>query len=652
MGGSRTAFHGWTLQQGQRGINVEARSYLREMIPANDPTPSNAGARWVCDPNSRQLYQANVQKLTESKTPFKRLLVAWSMGMGKTRTIVDVLDNYYNDERPKIFLAPNKSLANNFYTELLDKRYPNQYQNWVQETRKTYPSTTRGQKNDVEMLECRVRYLDVKSMPGDIRAMEYKQLDRTGTQHADLAVLWSARAVKQRQQFMRGEVLHGLDACVIVIDEAHLLLPYKQLCKQLTESRNTVIVMFTGTPMAIPRPPKDLTPKDRKNAGSDISRLGSLDLLLCILAGQRPKDVVTDVLSGSICYEGYMSYMMDRTIGDLFAKTVPSLRALPEVHVVHMHPKFAASYARVRMPRPGASRCLGQTKMTRYCQPIREGLSSTHLEHANRPDRGKKIKTLQDAHMHAPKLAQVVQDIQNRNQTTHPEKTVIMIHRRSGLRVLQHILEKATPKITFVVLHPQKTRAIGRENDKKIRRFNDTKNANGEKVQVLIANEEHNEGLSTFDVRRIILVDQTDTNMPGSLALMRQRLARALRMCSHARIPERERILHMDLYVLDWDKNSRHNTPTIDMEKYMHIKNELANEDLTEEQRLYMLSIDGLFYGPPPGGRGLHSVINQLEEILYNQRKRKKPSGITQRNSKRPKSDTGQVTVRNAGAGG
>lgn len=610
----------WTHQQGQPGINGEARRYLKRMIPANKD------AQWVCgDAGHRQLYQANVQKLTEQGTPFTRLLVAWSMGMGKTRTIVDVLDNYYHDERPKIFLAPNKSLANNFYKELLDERYANKYQEWVQNTRNDHPKTNnRLPKSDIEMLECRVRYLDVERMPGDIRAMEYKQLDRKGAtqKHPDLAVLWSSQAVRRRQKYMNeGEELRGLDACVIVIDEAHLLLRYKELCKQLTESRNTVVVMFTGTPMATPR--------------HGDQRLGSLDHLLCILAGQRPEDVATSVLNNTECYEGYASYMMDRTIGNLFAKTKPSLRALPELHVVHMPQSFARSYAQVRLQgKGGRSRCLGEKKP--YCQPIREGLSSTHLEHANRPDRTKKIKTMLDAHMHAPKLAQVVHDIQERNKK-YREKTVIMIHRQNGLRVLQHILKRTTPDIKFLALHPQKTRAIGQENNQKIRCFNDVKNSKGEQIQVLIANEEHNEGLSTFDVRRIILVDQTGSNEPGSLALMRQRLARALRMCSHTRLPEDDRILHMDLYVLDWEKGSRRDTPTIDMEKYEHLQNELANEDHTEERRLYMLSVDGRFYGPPPGAdssnRGLGGVLGGIEDTLDRIR-RQRPTGRTSKRAR------------------
>lgn len=625
----------WVHHPGEPGINYEARQYLASM-PHNDPDH-----QWSCNNDGqRQPYQENLRALTEPKTPFKRLLVVWSMGMGKTRSIVDVLDNYYNDPRPKIFLAPNRSLANNFYKELLDKRYDNRYQAWVEENRGTHPVCSQQQRpttttasqhaRDVDMLECRRRFQEVRRMPGDIRALTYKQLGKApaeapqdGTYHQAHAVLWSSDAIRQRQNGSNGVVLRGLDACIIVVDEAHLLTEprHARLCELLTQAANSVIVMFTGTPVMTPR---------------SSTMLGSLDRLLGIVAGRSPDTVIEGMKHGTHSYEGYVSYFTDRGMPALFARTSPPLIALPRVCVVHMPKSYADRYAKERfrgVPK-GSLTCLG-SEHKRVCNPVREGLSSTWLEHKNRNER-QKIRQLGedippdntgvidncDGRMHAPKLAQVVHDIRSRNRSQQHEKTVIMIHRRNGLYTLERLLGLA--KLKYVILWPQTSSKIGRENDQKIRLFNDKKNAMGSEVQVLVANEEHNEGLSIFDARRIILVDQTDNNMASTLALLRQRLARALRMCSHTRLEPAKRTLAMDLYVLDWDVGSKRMVPTIDMEKYLQLKRQHETEDLTEERYLYYISIDGELYTPyapgdeqqPNGERGAAHLFRDLRRDI------------------------------------
>ena len=49
-----------------------------------------------------------------------RMLVAWRTGAGKTMAIVEALNNYRFDPRPKILIFPTSSLVDNFVTELLE----------------------------------------------------------------------------------------------------------------------------------------------------------------------------------------------------------------------------------------------------------------------------------------------------------------------------------------------------------------------------------------------------------------------------------------------------------------------------------------------------------------------------------------------------
>ena len=91
-------------------------------------------------------------------------------------------------------------------------------------------------------------------------------------------------------------------------------------------------------------------------------------------------------------------------------------------------------------------------------------------------------------------------------------------------------------------------------------------------------------------------MDQTDDSSAGTLALMQQRVARALRLCGHhTNLDGKERVLTCDLYVLNWDKDNRM-VETIDMEKLRILKEEIHAEDNTEETRLWEMSIDGPIY--------------------------------------------------------
>ena len=601
--------HNWLFEPGEVGINYEAQQYLKKYV-GKDTRMRN----WSCT-GDRQPYQRNLQALTHPSTPFKRMLVAWAMGLGKTRAIVDIFDQYYNDERPKLFVAPNNSLANMFYSELMDVKVDNKYQDWVLANQARLDSKSKGSPTHVDMLESRVR--GYGRMPGDIRAMSFADVAKAplkppsaGQHDPKHSILWSTEARTRRLGSMRNPQdgaqgpssrlqLEGLDSCIIVVDEAHRLMESgnEKLCKLLEESKNSVVMLFTGTPTVVPR--ADKTP-------------GSMDRLLLIVAGNR------------VCYEGYVSFFADRTIPELFARAHPPLRALPNVIMVHMPLEFANAYAKERgdiLPRdtlPGDIQCLAKgsgNKRKRFCNPVREGLASIFLEQSRKINSAKgkpisyieaKIPRMDDASRQAPKLAQIVYDILARNaQTKKTEKTVIMIHSRNGIRTLEHILRLA--KLEFRILRPRRgsvkeQKIIGVENDRSIVEFNQLGNKHGELIQVLVANEEHNEGLSVSDAQRIILADQTDGCRPGSLALLRQRVARALRMCRHTNLPVQERKLTIDLYVLDWEVGSRRKFKTIDMEKLIHITHEKDNEKIDEELALFNLSIDGSLYTDYPPG--------------------------------------------------
>ena len=54
-----------------------------------------------------------------------RLALIWRTGAGKTLGVIKMLDNFYDDPRPKVLIFPTKSVASNFYSELAE--YHNKY---------------------------------------------------------------------------------------------------------------------------------------------------------------------------------------------------------------------------------------------------------------------------------------------------------------------------------------------------------------------------------------------------------------------------------------------------------------------------------------------------------------------------------------------
>ena len=56
--------------------------------------------------------------LVHPESPIERLLVAWTLGSGKTIGMIRLLDSRFDDVRPKVILFPTEAIAENFYREL------------------------------------------------------------------------------------------------------------------------------------------------------------------------------------------------------------------------------------------------------------------------------------------------------------------------------------------------------------------------------------------------------------------------------------------------------------------------------------------------------------------------------------------------------
>jgi hypothetical protein len=145
-------------------------------------------------------------------------------------------------------------------------------------------------------------------------------------------------------------------------------------------------------------------------------------------------------------------------------------------------------------------------------------------------------------------------------------KVAILIHRKNAYKALSKVFEmRGLPSYnnkngaaqTHIIMPakatgerlPEKKRREA-EARSLIAQFNKADNSRGDKQKIILLNSEnYTEGVSLYDCRLIILGDLSIDRTYPSWALMTQRLARALRMCRHVNLPERERTLETRLYV-------------------------------------------------------------------------------------------------------
>jgi hypothetical protein len=112
----------WSLSPGDDGFNQLCRTILIDArLPRTLKCSGGQQDRW---------YQETIRFLVHPTTPIRHLLVCHQLGTGKTITMLRVLDNYFDDIRPRLLLFPTETVAENFYRELATQ--PNKYRTCLQ----------------------------------------------------------------------------------------------------------------------------------------------------------------------------------------------------------------------------------------------------------------------------------------------------------------------------------------------------------------------------------------------------------------------------------------------------------------------------------------------------------------------------------------
>ena len=609
---------GWSLAPGMEGFNAYCRKRLQE---ANLPHTLS------CDPDARnRWYQETVKFLTIPTTPIKHLLVCHQLGTGKTITMLRVLDNYYDDTRPRLLLFPTETVAENFYRELATM--PNRYRDWLsdQHRKGNIPAWPELDADDDITPDAMVRLEDDRQeyvrlarkllatwpenvgrsvgtkLAGPLRTFSYEQggTDTFATDPLTRWPRWMNRAATGGE-----EKLQIMDRMIILCDEAHNLLwppggnkSAIDLCRRrLHNAEDSVIVYMTATPVV-----------HGQTAVQEARRM------LQLVKGKQFAN------HGD---EGFVSWYMDRP-QTLFAqlrtptKTLadgdptvaipitpprPTHSRLPNVYAVPIDTYETRSlwqnYVKKRFTEPTKPNPIVNKKKSAYgsggsdvdgffSRSVRKrGESIIGQRCLDAPDdcdpawtiaenvlelTSTQTWSLEMAAETAPKLAAMVRSI-----VDTPLKTLVLLDSRLGARQLAALLYDAEINLVYLAntnhLPPAEQKRLRAENAIRLQAFNNPNNRMGDRYQVAVAEaEEYGEGISFMHVRRVVV--DTGYGFNVSWAAMEQRIGRALRSCSHEGLPKHMRNVQVDMFVAVHTQMQNY-PPTIDVEKLEFIEAEI-----------------------------------------------------------------------------
>lgn len=616
----RFAYQWRGRRQGQRTFNQQVHEELRR---------ANLDRSLVCDDEGDFWNQTVLAFLVNPRTPIHRLLVVWQLGTGKTLGMLRILENFFDDPRPRVLVFPTAELVGNFYQELLT--HPNRYREWLRERRGIVGPGKNGSPEAWGAVVARAQH-DLELHPqhtglaAPLRAFSYTWAGgKTLVNHWPGFRCGPAAHVARR----RSHTTLALSHCIVLCDEAHNLNrpqphPLVHACRdRVFHAEGSVVVLFTATPVL-------RGPESEAQAMLELTR------------GHAHRHDESD--------EGYVSWFMERP-RELFARARPGLARLPRIVRVpidgtayrempgddepgsgsrplrwpkppaqdtlfrdYVKRRFTGAKRRRRSQSQGGgdewvipptqnARCIRSTSAApapaptgKRCAPTTASFEHLafwwHHETKHCKDIGDSVER---ARVLSPKLTALAESI---HVDAPPRKTVVLIHRESGLRTLVHILEHVfgfkpvwSPAPLTSSMTAKQRRAALAANRAAVERFNQAPRG-----AFVAPAEDFSEGVSFRRVRRIVLADLSPGLEPPSWTMVKQRVGRALRACSHHDLPPAERDLQVDLYVAVHQQRGL--PPTVDQEKL-----ELLHADMQSVEAgmryLKARSVDALYYADP-----------------------------------------------------
>ena len=507
-------------------------------------------------------WQTILAFICRPESVIDRLLVHWQLGSGKTIGMIRVLENFWNDIRPKMILFPTTKTKDNFLLELVEK--PNQY--------------LTAFKND---------YPELDKQPLEIKAKKFEdwlqKTDKRGTKmkgpFASPVTLVSYNDAGKASGLSRGKGknftvtlpaliwnqnrkctnVKSLDNAIIIADEAHYISDPSQAPdhhvktatkrfkdeKWIQDAKNSVVVLLTATPLS-----------------------GGLQNYMDIMTMLTKEKVTREGMEKGVT-EGFALHMMSRD-PNLFVKTSlddPKLdsHGLPTVVSCPITGDALRSYVQTRfynghqvvgapqdvgdrytIKSPGQAAYVENVPLTVNKNPQKKFLEGYRHSDSWHDRKMTKVPTCNDPtkpqlefiSKYATKLDAVAKHISETNR-----KMLVFMQKSSGMRALRALVHKKynvpDDRVYFII--PKNNDNQNDKRDNKIKRiigeFN--KQRDGEKdyrVLVLPA-PEYQVSISFFGVREVDFVSlSNESKDKSSWDALNQQLGRAIRSCSHSYI--------------------------------------------------------------------------------------------------------------------
>ena len=511
-----------TKKQGQVGFNREVRHMIVE--------PFLAASSFICtEPKSLQMYQRITEELVRS-AHCKRLLVAHRVGSGKTAQIIALLDEFYDDPRPKMVLFPLESQIQQTLVEML------LVSNWgdnylANEFRKTHKYSDNDERlKDPKTIKKFM--LDMgKGIKRGIAPVIFMKHTLAGGAQTGQNNNPKSRFFKPSyapEGYENRDPYNPFDNKIVIIDEFHNLPrpnvgsvvredKLKRLRELLLHARDTTTIVsddgqqrttvtlphlygFTGTP-TVDSIENDLIP------------------ILDIVRGQAPD---------ATNYEGYLSYFNLNPL-DIYPQ-VRGVRGLPETAMPEIkwvditepaHVKALLKYP--NNPKYTAVRAWG-----------------TNGEARKRTSNGEVDLTF--AKKEAPKIAAVIEYLKSEIVKRPSVKTLVMMNSKHGLEMMALLMTKELGLVRV----DEKDDTCGQANKRCLAMFfkNEKQAGNLKKSFsddragtsysiALVDSNQFGEGIDFKAVRRFVMVD-----VPDDVTQYTQWMGRFLRLCSQFKLEE------------------------------------------------------------------------------------------------------------------
>lgn len=500
----------FTKRPGSRGFNKHITAIMRK-------NRFYEGARLKTTCGIPFAHRMTAAWLVGPQTPIDRLLVIHRTGSGKTFTMIDMLELYFTDPRPKVVIFPDEALVRNFYSKL--KTTKTQYSEYFDMHKPRNLSQAAEMEAFRETLAM-TGQLHLRGQKGHlfapVRPMRYTV--------AGGRTVFPKNGPPEAAIFKIPMVSNNpFDNKIVLMDEVHNLVhpdptfdarrrkALDRLKTALFSAENSVIVGLTATPFV-----------DSRADGEE---------LLKIIKGKKYSHAPTN--------EGFVSYFNSLPTS-IYPRVDPNPSAYNVVHV-RLEGANEKKYLEKLRESPLANNKEGNKRWKKnakrligYCN------MAGYYQQAGDPRFLRFLRT--DPKSYATKFYAMAVDILQ-NPRKNRTKVAVMIDRRLGMKGLLHVL------INMAEEHDKPRIAAAYGNDKKAQQvidaFNSPQNKRGEVMRVLLVDTDgFGEGIDLLGVRNFYLA-----HPPDSYAALKQWTGRVLRACAYNSYRPSEREVEMSMFV-------------------------------------------------------------------------------------------------------